>query len=130
MKRTPLLSAFAVVSLTLLLTLCFAGCAGEPPAGSDVVLTNLRVGFNDEDVDQYCENFSEAVFGMGHTKGDYLGEIREYKRELGEWLTEKYKGNKENNYSWRVRFQYGELDLKLVFDDKMQIAGIYWYAVK
>lgn len=110
--------------------LVLAGCAGEPPAGSEKIIENLRTGFNDEDADQYCENFSETIFGMGHTKGEYLGQIREFKREYGTWLTEKYKGGKDNIHKWRVDFKFGKMDLKLVLSSDMQVNDIYWYPVK
>jgi hypothetical protein len=60
------IARYSIVSLFLTVFLIISGCerfAKTPPPDSVLlVLKNVREGYNQEDVDRFCKNFSAIMF--------------------------------------------------------------------
>jgi hypothetical protein len=117
-----------VLFLTVLLLLF--GCekpAKEPPPQSVLdVLDNVRTGYNNEDSEIFCKDFSDIMFTKGFTKKAYLDVIQGLKNKLGLWESEIYLGEKDGVYSWRLTFEKGKTKLVLVLNDEGGVTGLWF----
>lgn len=120
-----------LVSLFLLVFLIVSGCGESqktlPPDNVLIVLNNVKVGYNKEEIDIFCNDFSDIMFTKGFTKRAYLDVIQSLKNKLGEWESEKYLGvNNKDTYTWRVKFKNGKTKLVLVLNDNRKVIGLWF----
>jgi hypothetical protein len=83
---------YIIVLLPFIILLITSGCerpAKTPPPNSVFpVLENVREGYNLEDADRFCKNFSAIMFTEGFTKKAYLDVIQGLKQRHGGWESE------------------------------------------
>jgi hypothetical protein len=123
----------AKYNIVILLCSCFliiSGCerpAKTPPSDSVLlVLENVREGFNQEDVDRFCKDFSAIMFTKGFTKKAYLDVIQGLKQRYGAWESEVYRGEDKGAHIWRVQFSRGKAKLVLVLNNDGQVIGLWF----
>lgn len=119
-----------MVALFLSFLLFLLGCekpAEEPPPNNVLeVLDNVRAGYNNEDPELFCKDFSDIMFTDGFTKKAYLDVIQGLKNKLGLWESEIYLGEKDAVHSWRVTFEKGNTKLVLVLNDRGGVTGLWF----
>lgn len=113
-------------SVLLLLLGCEKPAEEPPPEGVLDVLGNVRAGYNDEDEELFCGDFSDIMFTDGFTKKAYLDVIQGLKNKLGLWESEIYLGEKDAVYSWRVTFEKGNTKLVMVLNDSGGVTGLWF----
>ncbi len=119
-----------IVLIPLIVLLILSGCRIRPKTPPlDRVLTilnNVREGYNKEDMDQFCNDFSDIMYTRGFTKNVYLDITQDLKKKLGEWESEIYHGEENGVYTWQVKFQKGKTKLILVLDNNLQVTGLWF----
>lgn len=110
----------------LMLSVCDKSSKIPPPDSIILVLNNVREGYNKEDVDLFCIDFSDIMFTKGFTKKAYLDVIQGLKKKLGEWESEIYLGIDKGAYTWRVKFKNGKAKLVLVLNNDQQVIGLWF----
>lgn len=110
----------------LMLSMCDKPSKIPPPDTVILVLNNVREGYNKEDVDRFCNDFSDIMFTKGFTKKAYLDVIQGLKKRLGEWESEIYLGIDKGAYTWRVKFKNGTAKLVLVLNNDWQVIGLWF----
>ena len=77
-----------IVLIPTFVLLILSGCRIRPKTPPpDIVLTvlnNVREGYNKEDMDQFCNDFSDIMYTKGFTKNVYLDITQDLKKKLGE----------------------------------------------
>jgi len=128
-KRYRILNS-TVVLLPLVIFLTLSGCerpSKVPPSESAlIVLESVKEGYNKQDADIFCKDFSDIMFTKGFTKKAYLDLIQGLKNQFGEWKSEIYLGEDRGVYKWRVKFKDGKSKLVLVFNNDQKIIGLWF----
>jgi hypothetical protein len=86
----------------------------------------VREGFNQEDIDRFCKDFSAIMFTEGFTKKAYLDVIQGLKQRYGTWESEVYRGEDKGAHIWRVQFSRGKAKLVLVLNNNGQVIGLWF----
>ena len=118
-----------LVCVLLLTAGAALGCAKEVEPPSDealAVLTNVRAGYNAEDMALFCADFADIMFGSGYTPDTYLQTTQQLKAQLGAWKSEQFLGIKDNEYTWRVTFDKAKVKLLLVLDEDWRVIGLWF----
>ena len=122
-------TGMVIVSLfiiSLLISGCERASSIPPPESALAVVQNVREGYNAEDVDLFCNDFSDIMFTKGFTRRAYLDVIQGLRKKFGAWESEVYLGEEKGAYIWRVKFETGRAKLVLVFNDSWQVIGLWF----
>ena len=128
MKRRIPVGVIVVLPVVMLLTLtsCERASSVPPPANAAGVLKNVRDGYNKEDADLFCGDFSDIMFTKGFTKQAYLDVIQGLKMKYGTWDSEMYLGEEIGVHTWRVKFNEGDAKFVLVLNKEGKVTGLWF----
>ena len=119
-----------IMLLFLIILLMFSGCERSlrvsPPDNALSVLNNVREGYNREDADKFCKDFSDIMFTNGFTKKAYLDVVESLKKKFGDWEQEVYLGEDKGVYRWQVKFSKGKSKLVLVLNNDSRVTGLWF----
>ncbi len=110
----------------LMLSGCGRPSKTTPPNSVLSALKNVREGYDKEDMDLFCKDFSDIMFTQGFTKQAYLDVVQGLKRKLGEWKSEAYLGEDNGVHTWRAEFTNGKAELVLVLNNDSRVTGLWF----
>lgn len=125
-------TAAAVFALgtMLLIASCERASRTPPPEDALRVMQGIKAGYNAEDSELFCADFSDIMFTKGFTKGAYLDVIQSVKSKYGNWDSETYLGFFRGEHVWRVKLEKGTLKLILILNRQNKVTGLWfrWFA--
>ena len=121
-----ILSGFMVLLFAIVAINCERQPVAPPPEAVLLVLDTIRSGYNKQDAELFCKDFSAIMFTKGFTKNAWLDVIKELKKKLGEWKAEKYLGQENEVYTWRVQFDKGKTKCVIVLNEEFRVTGLWF----
>lgn len=120
----------ALLAVAVMLVFSLSACdklsAQPPPESANTVMLSVKDGYNNEDMDKFCGDFSDIMFTQGFTRQAYLDVVQGLKKKFGTWQSERYLGMKDGAYLWRLQFAEGRAKLVLVQNNTGRVTGLWF----
>ena len=115
-----------MVVLTVAVSMVISGCeSGRAPEKVLVLLDDVKNGYINEDMNLFLQNFAPDKRTAYH-ENKYLQVILKLKDTKGAWISEKYKGNRGNEYRWKITFAEGKTRLVLKVNAENQLVDAWF----
>jgi len=118
------LNGFLPFLLSLVIIMLFtSGCTKTASPEIKQVVTDMREGFNDQNIELFLRHFSDVMFTSRKNSTTYMDLIRKYRKKYGIWESEKYMGQIGEEHIWKVKCIKGKLKMALIFNDNYEVIG-------